>query len=920
MGKKKKIRQQEPGVNGEESTESGDDTQSSIIAQPIVDLSPRAGLTCLDSHCCDVGAVACPHIAKAVDLQKVKKALKQSGSLPRECAECVKSKEPVEEEDDLDWTPNLWLCLKCGNVACGRMRRRHALKHYTTPHSEAHDLALNTDDWRVWCYSCDDQIPSAQKRKLLECVEFVKRQTSVLLLPLNCNANATAVQNEEPPPVDTNRVVSFMAGDSSSKPKSMTTVPNNLPRVRGLSNLGNTCFFNAVLQCLAQTPYLLPMLQEMRESGQTISLKKKKNISEKVRLQPPLNGELSRWGALAETLADTLEELRSNRAEVFVPRKLLSKLTLRWPQFAGGDQHDSHELLRHMLEGVRSEDLKRYQLVILQQFGLSGKCDPTQVEDELRAKAKAYGAQVSELLLHPEHVFRGYLVSIVQCQDCHHSSHRVESFLDLSLPVIADKPQPPVWRRKNSHRDDMFESSSSSQQPSKYQLKKERNQARRIRKGKSKTSASPEKADEAIAAEENGVGSKSADSEQSDADVEDNVDQDTKSSKPPHDVGESGYSSEKLANEDSAIDSPLLNGDSMLTSPASPQALSIETPGGATGVAPLSPSSASSEMNVECAGGPVSPGDSSDRPVSRLEFHHATDLLASNFSRLSLGSSACRALVPAPPPPPLPQAGSIIPLEWQNGHVQDEDEEDEEELSKSSGSSSSGSSVGGASDSSWSHTLAQRYQCEEGDTSVQSCLSQFTAVELMTGNNKVGCENCTQRINQGKEGKMVYTNATKQLLVSAPPAVLILHLKRFQVLRAIFRKISCHVRFPMVLDLAPICSVKCKESPTMNPEQTQVLYALFGIVEHSGTLHGGHYVAYVKVRPDLAENDPRWAFVPPDSNRPQHASPQKLDEAAGVTEPPPGKWYYVSDSRVSEVTEDRVLQSQAYLLFYERIW
>ncbi|KAJ8894018.1 hypothetical protein PR048_006628 [Dryococelus australis] len=236
--------------------------------------------------------------------------------------------------------------------------------------------------------------------------------------------------------------------------------------------------------------------------------------------------------------------------------------------------------------------------------------------------------------------------------------------------------------------------------------------------------------------------------EQSDADVEDNVDQDTKSSKPPHDVGESGYSSEKLANEDSAIDSPLLNGDSMLTSPASPQALSIETPGGATGVAPLSPSSASSEMNVECAGGPVSPGDSSDRPVSRLEFHHATDLLASNFSRLSLGSSACRALVPAPPPPPLPQAGSIIPLEWQNGHVQDEDEEDEEELSKSSGSSSSGSSVGGASDSSWSHTLAQRYQCEEGDTSVQSCLSQFTAVELMTGNNKVGCENCTQRINQ----------------------------------------------------------------------------------------------------------------------------------------------------------------------------
>jgi hypothetical protein len=51
---------------------------------------------------------------------------------------------------------------------------------------------------------------------------------------------------------------------------------------------------------------------------------------------------------------------------------------------------------------------------------------------------------------------------------------------------------------------------------------------------------------------------------------------------------------------------------------------------------------------------------------------------------------------------------------------------------------------------SWSATLLPRYQCDDGECSIQSCLNQFTALELMTGNNKVGCEVCTQRQNHGK--------------------------------------------------------------------------------------------------------------------------------------------------------------------------
>ncbi|XP_054053259.1 ubiquitin carboxyl-terminal hydrolase 45 isoform X3 [Rissa tridactyla] len=208
-------------------------------------------------------------------------------------------------------------------------------------------------------------------------------------------------------------------------------------------------------------------------------------------------------------------------------------------------------------------------------------------------------------------------------------------------------------------------------------------------------------------------------------------------------------------------------------------------------------------------------------------------------------------------------------------------------------------------------TLSQSYITSSKECSVQSCLYQFTSVELLMGNNKLLCESCTERKQKyqkktnSTEKKMdgVYTNARKQLLISSVPAILILHLKRFHQAGLSLRKVNRHVDFPLILDLAPFCSASCKNVM----DGSRVLYSLYGIVEHSGSMRGGHYAAYVKVRT-------------PSKKLLEHISTTKsvlgLKEAMGASG---GQWVYVSDAHVQMVPESRVLNAQAYLLFYERL-
>ena len=83
-------------------------------------------------------------------------------------------------------------------------------------------------------------------------------------------------------------------------------------------------------------------------------------------------------------------------------------------------QQDAHELLRHLTEGIRTEEVKRQKSAILKHFKLSEKTDPRTVDAETKKKLQALGRHSNYTCV--DKIFGGQLVSTIVCEECHNSS------------------------------------------------------------------------------------------------------------------------------------------------------------------------------------------------------------------------------------------------------------------------------------------------------------------------------------------------------------------------------------------------------------------------------------------------------------------------------------------------------------------
>eukprot|EP00039_Didymoeca_costata_P006678 m.92343 g.92343 ORF g.92343 m.92343 type:complete len:483 (+) comp13347_c0_seq2:281-1729(+) len=162
------------------------------------------------------------------------------------------------------------------------------------------------------------------------------------------------------------------------------------------------------------------------------------------------------------------------------------------------------------------------------------------------------------------------------------------------------------------------------------------------------------------------------------------------------------------------------------------------------------------------------------------------------------------------------------------------------------------------------------------NSSVSSCLRQFSSVEPLRGDSKYSCDTCCS-----------YQEAEKRMRIKELPKVLAIHLKRFRYNTEInsFTKLSERVVFPFELRLF---------NTTDDAESADQVYDLLGAVIHVGSqLSRGHYISIVK-------HDGTWLLF--DDAAVQPIDESEISEFFGKTD---------SQQQVSKSSES------AYILFYE---
>ncbi|KAJ3116309.1 Ubiquitin carboxyl-terminal hydrolase 16 [Physocladia obscura] len=729
----------------------------------------------------------CRHLKTGINiiaLRKAAKSLKKRHS----CAACALSISAAE---------SLWLCLQCGAVHCGRNDNNHAELHAqtasnsnSTPTStKSHALVFNQKTRAFWCYTCDewllfDNSNGATKNQLLADVLAIFATPSADTTPTNSSSR-----------ISTN-------GTTSKQTKWLAPIP-------GLSNLGNTCFFNSVIQSLAYTVDLNPFVTDQEHP----------DVVQKGLTRAFLN------------LLNVMQaQLALNKPSTITPQGLFTQLKIRYEIYRSMSQQDAHELLRTLMDGVKEEQLKK---------------------DENGRNIGDFDPETSLPVSFVDSVFGGKLVSVLLCATCRGVSYRFEEFLDLSMSISDGESEDgrngrrskfnPFSAIRSKITSPRATTPASSRASSPYSSPRTLDLDRMLDKLNSTTNTAKGNSDQNM------------------------LQVPQASSFPPldqltHDLFRPLDTAKIL--QGAAAPKP----QGLTLANCIENFLGCDVLEGENGLV-------CDRCNAEISADPAKKANASPPPYD-------------NGKQVHVSRSAPIIFMDS-----LNANGDIDSRTESNGFPNSDDDEEKE----------------GSSDDFGDSEREEEPVVILDDPSLATPVFTPPVPANLTPH---------QSSSSAKNKTQILTSGFKRYLIHTFPKNLVFHLKRFERISKLgrTRKVDTFVSFDEIIDIGMYLSPdavfetvsKIDDNGTKKNEKVEVnpqlrdpnngIYRLYAVVVHAGSLFGGHYVSFVRIR-----------------------VPESVELPVGLGGENREIWCCISDTSVKIVKVDDVLKQQAYLLFYEHV-